>query len=281
MDSNVVGVVTVDAGLANRNTDYCDVGDIAADTWIPVLRVRRIADESALNGIRAMRPDVILVLGFSQLLPLELLEIPPLGCVGSHPALLPRNRGRHPLIWALVEGLEKSGLTFFYLDEGADSGDILWQREFPIRVEDDAAALYDRIETLAVEGLREFVPQLAAGTAPRTPQDHGKASYWRKRGEADGEIHWAARGMVSYNLIRALTRPYPGAHTWNGARRLIAWRASHPEIGPLEGIPGTILSVSSEGVRISTGDGAICITKLHSEDGRQTHLRPGDILTQR
>ena len=281
MGADLAGVVTLPPNKARHNADYCDLSTLAGDAGVRLVQVRRVSDAASLKAIRALRPDLILVLGFSQLLPRELLELPPMGCIGSHPAMLPRNRGRHPLIWALVEGLEESGLTFFYLDEGADSGDIVWQKAFPINTEDDAASLYSKIEILAGDGLREFIPQVAMGTAQRIPQDHSKASYWRKRSEVDGEIQWDLPGIVTYNLIRALSRPYIGAHTWFGSQRVTVWRALEPQQSVATEPPGTILSVADETIRVQTGDGELTIIEADGWKGHREDMCSGSHLSSK
>ncbi len=208
--AEVVALFTLPRDRASFHSDYADLSEIALARRVPVHYVRNINDPSSAEQLRAAHPDIIFVFGWSQLISKSILQIPPMGCIGTHPALLPQHRGRHPIVWALVEGLAESGLTFFYLDESADSGDILWQRSFPISLEDDACTVYEKVNQLAKEGLREFIPQLTRGAAPRIPQDHSRATYWRKRGEKDGEIQWEAPTMRTYNLIRALTRPYAG-----------------------------------------------------------------------
>ena len=226
-----------------------------------------------MEVIRSIAPDVIFVFGFSQLISPEILSIPSLGCIGTHPALLPKNRGRHPLIWALVEGLTQSGLTFFYLDEGADSGDILWQEPFTIELGDDALTLYQKIRSLASKGIAEFLPKLMNNTAPRIPQDASQATYWRKRTAQDGQIHWDQPSMTIYNLIRALTRPYPGSHTFIGAEKVIIWKAVPPTSqasdAPTTEPPGMVAEVTDDRLRVRTGDGYLTILDYQLTNGTE------------
>jgi methionyl-tRNA formyltransferase len=177
---DVIAVLTLAAERAGFHGDYADLGPVAASHGVPVHRIGNINDPAEIELIRSLHPDVIFVFGWSQLLGPELLQLAP--CIGSHPTLLPRNRGRHPLTWALVEGLEQSGLTFLWLDGDADTGDILWQRAFPIEIEDDAATVYRRVVRLGREAIREFLPALESGSAPRLPQNEALATYWRKTG---------------------------------------------------------------------------------------------------
>ena len=279
----VVGVLTLAPEEAGFHADYADLRPVAAAHGVTVHHIRKINDPDVIELLTSLHPDVIFVFGWSQIVKREVLNLAPLGCIGVHPALLPRNRGRHPLIWALVEGLTESGLTFFHMDEGADSGDILWQKSFPIALEDDAAALYQKIKQLAVEAIATFVPQLATGTAARIPQDHANATYWRKRGEKDGEIQWSAPSMITYNLIRALARPYVGAHTFLNGQKIVAWRAklsTEPLPANLSAqSPGTVLRSANSAVEIRTGDGRLIVTEYSAENA--VALEPGGRLGDR
>jgi len=267
----VIAVITLAKEDAAFHADYKDIADIALPAGIPIHRIKNINNNESLELIRSLHPDVILVLGWSQLVSKRILEIPPKGCVGSHPSLLPKNRGRHPIIWTLVEGLEESGLTFFYIDEGVDSGDILWQRPFRVNLGDDAGSVYEKVKALASEAIREFLPQIERGTAPRIPQDHSQATYWLKRTEKDGEIDWTVPTMKTYNLIRALTRPYVGAHTYFKGKRMLIWRARLPQ-SPLpptavEIQPGTIFAQTDNGFDVKTKDSYLTVCEYEIEDG--------------
>ena len=276
---DVVAVLTLAAEDATASSDYTDLAPLAESHGIPVHRVKGTNSAETIALVRSLRPEVIFVFGWSRLLAAEMLSIPELGCLGVHPALLPKHRGRHPLIWALVEGMEESGLTFFFLDEGADSGDIIWQKPFPIDIEDDAGVLYAKIEALATEAIHEFVPQLADGTAKRVSQDHSKATYWRKRGQEDGVIDWSAPAMTTYNLIRALARPYAGANTYFRGEKVTVWRATPPQAGnkTLEDrVPGMIVALDDQGLTVATEDGDLTLVEIEYDGpGR---LRAGALL---
>ena len=276
---DVIAVLNPAAQDARGNSDYCDLAEVARRHDVPLFRFRKIGDPESVALVRSLEPDVIFVFGLSQLVPPGVLAIPRLGCVGTHPALLPKHRGRHPLIWALVEGLSESGLTFFFLDEGADSGDILWQKSFPITPDDDAATLYSRIEALASEAIPVILTQLATGAAPRMPQDHGAATYWRKRTAADGVIDWSGSATRAFNLVRALTRPYPGATTVCEGRQLRVWR-SRPRDAVKEGAqvpPGCVIGPAGQGVLVQCGEGVL---ELLEWEGVPT-LQPGTQLEGR
>ena len=270
---NVVAVLNPEKQSARSNSDYADLAPLADEYKVPLYRIAKVKDEYTIELIRSLQPDIIFVFGFSQLIPKQLLDIPPMGCVGTHPALLPQNRGRHPLIWALVEGLSESGLTFFYLDEGADNGDILWQKPFPITMDDDANSLYVKIKTLASQGIEEFLPKLQDGTAPRLPQDHSRASYWRKRTEADGLIIWSNSVLSIFNLVRALTHPYLGAHTFIGSERMIVWKSRIRSILAIDTkLPGEIVEETPDGFLVQCGDGILEIFLWEVEHNSQLRI---------
>ena len=257
----IVGVVALDPSRAPTLGDYADVAAWAAERGIDAIRTVDANEMQSRAAIAAWQPDVIFVLGWPRLIGPELRALAPLGCIGTHPTMLPEHRGRHPLIWALVEGRTRGGLTLFHLDDGPDSGDIVWQREFSIGPDDDAGVLYERVSELGVIAIRDIVPQLMNGTAPRVPQDHSLATYRGRRTMEDGEIDWSSSTKAIHDLIRALAPPYPGAHTFQGADRVVIRRArpvaaafDHPG---LDAPPGTVVAPSHGGWLLRTGDGLI------------------------
>lgn len=275
---NVVAVISPHAEHARSNADYADLALTAFQNQIPFRRFVTINDPDLVAYLRRLSPDVIFVFGLSQLLRPSMLSIPHLGVIGAHPTLLPEGRGRHPLIWALVKGMAQTGLSFFYMDEGADSGDILWQKACSIGPDDDAAALYKKIKDLASEAISDFLPKLVAGTAPRRPQDHSRATVWPKRSEKDGEIDWSRPMREIYNLVRALTNPYVGAHTFFGMEKLTVWKCRPGIVSaePAVAVPGTVLSCRSNSLIVRTGDGTIEVTDWNPRAA--VDLRNGAVL---
>ncbi len=223
MDAEIAGVCTLRE--SEFNADFADLSDVAKTAGIPCRYAEDINGAETLYWIGDKSPDVIFCFGWSRLLEKELLDIAPMGVVGFHPAALPANRGRHPLIWALVLGLDETASTFFFMDEGADSGDILSQREIVIDSADDARSLYDKVAETALKQIEAFVPQLAEGNFERRKQDPGLASAWRKRGEADGEIDWRMSAASIHNLVRGLAKPYVGAHFVVGGQKITVWKS--------------------------------------------------------
>lgn len=266
---DVVAVLTL--GPENSHGDYADLRPLASERLLPVYQIGNINDPETVELVRSLAPDVIFVFGWSQLIGPDLLSIAP--CIGSHPALLPGNRGRHPITWVLVDGLERSGLTFFWLDEGADSGDILWQQPFPISVEDNAGTVYRKVEDLATGAIRTFLPQLQDGTAPRIPQDHTWSVYRRKRTDEDRWIHWRLPARTVHDLVRGLSRPYIGALTRRNDLELRIWetRLAH---GKARITPGTVITETEDGVLVMAGDRYLEIVDYEPAGT----LRTGDVL---
>jgi methionyl-tRNA formyltransferase len=257
MDADVVGICTLKESPIN--SDHVDLSNIGARHGIPCLYANNINSEDSLEWIKEKEPDVVFCFGWSKLLKQELLALPPLGVVGFHPAALPANRGRHPLIWALVLGLKETASTFFFMDVGADSGDILSQRNIPIDENDDARILYSKITKEALLQIQEFVPLLESRCFPRIPQDSLLSNTWRKRGAADGQIDWRMSATSIHNLVRGLSKPYIGAHFDFEGWEIKVWKteivldvASNIE-------PGKVFRLDNSNPVVKCGDSAVCL----------------------
>jgi methionyl-tRNA formyltransferase len=255
--AEVVGVCTLQS--SPFNADYADLTPLCRENGIPYIFVDDINAPKTLEWIRARAPDVIFCFGWSRMLKEELLSVSPLGVVGFHPAALPANRGRHPLIWALALGLNETASTFFFMNAGADNGDILSQRALTIDPADDARALYDKVSTCALEQITEFVPQLANGSFMRQPQDHAKANIWRKRGVADGKIDWRMSAQSIHNLVRALAEPYVGAHFVVDGKDIKVWKSMVLGDSPSNAEPGKVLGICEGSPIVKCGQDALLL----------------------
>lgn len=277
----VVGIATLDPALSNNVSGFTQFDDLAAMHDIPLHLVRNINDPDSVAAIAAARPDLILVMGWSQMITQAILEIPPLGVLGIHPTLLPRHRGRAPIPWALIHDLKETGATLLYLDERADHGDIVGQEVIPITDADDGGTLIRRAADAGQTLLTKYLRPVLEGTAPRRPQDHSAATYWPKRTPEDGDIDWHWPGRQCWNWIRGLTHPYPGAFTWYGDARVHLWtarRSDHPAVGDFRHgagngsveEPGTILGTEGTALAVATGDGRLLITRAQWADEPET-----------
>ena len=262
--ASVVGVCTLRQSALNA--DHVDLSDYCTQHGIPCIYTENIHASVSLEWVAACQPDVIFCFGWSRLLKKAVLELAPMGVVGFHPAALPKNRGRHPLTWALVLGLNETGSTFFFMDEGADSGDILSQRSIVIDSNDDARSLYDKVVTTALSQIGEFVPQLAARTYSRIPQDKTKSNYWRKRGQSDGLIDWRMSANSIHNLVRGLTHPYVGAEFHIDGRVCKVWKSRVVLENPANIEPGKVIGYDVVGNPIvKCGEQALCIIETDPE----------------
>ncbi|MCE5181756.1 MAG: formyltransferase family protein [Anaerolineaceae bacterium] len=257
MNAEIVGVCTLQE--SKFNADHVDLSAVSAAHGIPWLYVEDVNSEETLGWIQDKSPDVIFCFGWPRLLKQDLLRLTPLGVIGFHPTALPANRGRHPLIWTLVLGLEKTASTFFFMDAEADSGDILSQREIIIDHEDDARILYNKTIKSALEQIEEFVPQLAAGAFQRRKQDRLLANTWRKRGHADGEIDWRMSAHSIHNLVRGLAKPYIGAHFIVDGQEIKVWKTVVVRDVPSNIEPGKVLNQTGSNFVIKCGEDAICL----------------------
>jgi methionyl-tRNA formyltransferase len=206
----LVGVFVLDEESGSVYSGYERFDDLDA----PVFEISQIRNE--VNAIEALAPDLILVVGFSQIIPPSILSIPPLGVVGFHGALLPGRRGCSPLIWAIIDGLTETGVTMLYLDEGIDTGDVIATVAFPIEESDQAGDVLAKANAATLSLLAENLDAVLDGTAPRTSQADSPSSYTRKRDPGDAEIDWSRPAREIVDLVRALGPPYPLAHSFGG-----------------------------------------------------------------
>jgi methionyl-tRNA formyltransferase len=260
LKADLVGVVTVPAAKP-LGADRTSLAALCAAAGLPCRETADVNEAATVAWIRARRPDIIFCFGWSRLLGPALLSSAPLGVVGYHPALLPRNRGRHPLIWALALGLSETGSTFFLMDEGPDTGNIVSQDVIAIDPQDDAASLYEKMTRIALGQLERLLPQVAAGTMERRRQEAAVGTAWRKRSAADGRIDWRMPTAGIRNLVRALTRPYPGATAILAGTEFIVWQTGPAAPAPPDIEPGKVLEVAASAFAVKTGDGTILVTE--------------------
>jgi methionyl-tRNA formyltransferase len=265
----VVGVVTQPDKPVGRSQliEPPPIKKALSGTKIAILQPARIKDRQAIEEIRALKPDVIVVMAYGQILPRGVLEIPKIACLNLHASLLPRWRGAAPIQAAIAAGDRKTGITVMYMDEGLDTGDILLERTINILPSDTGGALHDRLGGIAPETLLESLDLLAKEKAPRTPQDNSLATFAPKLKREDGKIDWSDAAEVIERKIRAFN-PWPGAFMTieaNGMRNLKIFSA---EIVDVEGRPGEILRSQNELV-VAAGKNALSLRKVQVEGKRR------------
>jgi methionyl-tRNA formyltransferase len=258
------GVATLPSDIGSRrHADFADLAPLCAERGVPCHRLE--TDDQLGRLMSDCRPDLLLVWGWSRLIPAAVVDEARLGGIGFHPAPLPVGRGRHPLIWSIVLGLRESAVTFFRLAERADAGDILLQRRFVLTPDEDARSLMDKVIVEA----RAAVPQLAdrilsEGQLRGRPQDDRDTITWRKRSSADGLIDFRMTADAIDRLVRALTRPYPGAearHGELGAARVWRVRPTARDDGARYAEPGRVIGRDGEAPVVACGEDAVALVE--------------------
>jgi len=265
-EHELVGVVTQPDKPVGRSQKITapPIKAALAGSKMSILQPARIKDPEAIDQIHAVAPDVIVVMAYGQILPRSVLDIPKIASLNLHASLLPRWRGAAPIQAAIAAGDRETGMTVMYMDEGLDTGDILLQRKIDISPAETGATLHDRLAQIAPEALLESLRLLAAGNAPRIPQDKTLATYAPKLNREAGRINWNETAEGIEGKIRAYN-PWPGAFTDFKDRKLKIFSASVVDLG---GTPGTILRKENELV-IATADGALSLTDVQLEGKRR------------
>lgn len=242
------------------------VKELATRLGLPVYQPATLRRPAAAELLRNLQPEAIVVAAYGLILPREVLEIPPHGCLNVHPSLLPRWRGPSPVAFAILAGDEYTGVTVILMDEGMDTGPILARSDpVPIGPEDTTATLTPKLAEIGAELLLETLPRWAAGEVTPEPQDDSKATYSRLLTKADGAIDWERSAEEVWRMVRAFD-PWPGAYTrWQG--RLLKILACRPVPGNSGRPPGTVVPFDS-GAAVQTGDGLLRLERLQLEGRR-------------
>jgi methionyl-tRNA formyltransferase len=235
---------------------------VAERLGLPVQQPLKIREAAAVEALRVMQPDLVIVVAYGQILPKLVLEIPRLGCVNVHTSLLPRWRGAAPIQYAILHGDSETGVTTMYMDEHMDTGDIILQRAQLIHADDTSATLHDRLAKLGAELLVETVGLIAEGKAPRVRQDETKATYAKKIAKETGRIDWTRPAIDIERQVRAFN-PWPSAYTQMGEVMLKIWKAE--VIGGATGAPGRVLA----DFIVATGAGGLRILELQPANGKR------------
>ena len=258
--AEVVGVMTKEVPI--NKSDHVDLSIICSDRGIPWRYSSDFNCEDLVSWINSLNPDIIFCFGWSHLLSKEILELTKFGVVGFHPAEIPANRGRHPIIWSLALGLERTASTFFLMNTEADAGPILSQIQVEILESDYANDLYERVTATALHQLDSLLPLLESCTHVLQEQPSLPSNNWRRRTKQDGLIDWRMSSKSIYRLVRALASPYPGAHFVLNELEYKVWSATPLDYKPNNIEPGKVLEITKEGPVIKCGEGAICLTSL-------------------
>ena len=239
------------------------VKEAALRLGLPVYQPERVRRPEAVEYLRALAPDAMVVVGYGQIIPQSVIDIAPLGIVNVHGSLLPRYRGAGPVQWALVNGETRTGVTTMRIDAGLDTGDMLLKAETAIGPEETAVELAGRLAELGAELLVKTLDGLERGAIVPVKQDGALATYAPLLKKEDGRIDWALPAAAIHNRIRGL-QPWPGAHTSFRGQALHVWRARVTEMA---GRPGDIVSLKP--LTVACGQGALELAEIQLEGRRR------------
>ncbi len=250
-----------------------------------VFQPEKIRQSDALDRLKSLAPDLVVVAAYGQILPKALLDLPSLACLNVHASILPRWRGAAPIHYAVMTGDAETGVTLMHMSEKLDEGDVILTRTIPIGPLETTGALHDRLATLGASALREAVEWLREGRAPRIPQNHALATYAPSLKREHTRLDWTWHARRVANFIRGLD-PWPSAETAWGGMELKIFGAS---LGEGHGRPGQILSLDSKGALVAAGEGTVRITEIQPPGKRRMKayefslghgaFRPGEVLS--
>ena len=258
----IIGVVTQPDKPQNRGKKLGmpPVKELALKYDIPVYQPIKARDEEFVKILKELNPDIIVVVAFGQILPKSILDIPKLGCINVHVSLLPKYRGAAPINWVIINGEEKTGVTTMYMDEGLDTGDIILKKEMLLNDEITAGELHDEMMVHGSELLKETIELIAKGEAPREKQNDEETCYAPIMKKTLGDIKWNKPAKEIHNLIRGVN-PWPSAYTQYEGQTMKIWKTKVLDKTSTE-TPGTILSVSKDGIEVSTNDNVLLIKEI-------------------
>ena len=231
---------------------------------LPILQPEKIKTAEFQDRLAALKPDLIVVVAFGQLLSQTILDIPRLGCINVHASLLPRYRGAAPIHWAIVNGETQSGVTTMFMDAGLDTGDMILKTAVPISDTMTTEQLHDILMTSGAELLLETVRQLATGSAPRTKQTDEGTNYAPLLTKETGRIDWNKSAVEIHNLVRGLNS-WPGAYTTLNGSNFKIWRTGVvADNTTVAARAGEIVKITNQGFYVATGDGLLEILELQA-----------------
>ncbi|MCJ0619392.1 methionyl-tRNA formyltransferase [Haloarcula hispanica] len=255
-----------------KNEDISDQTDLSAFCEredITLHNIRSVNNKEVKKEISSYNPELLFVVGWSQLVDAEVLSIPTVTALGMHPAPLPRGRGRAPIAWSLIKGLDQTALSLFHLVEEADAGDLVGQEPIKITNDDDAAALYNKVVEAGKVLIRDYYPAFESGMVPRTPQDESQATWWPKRKPCHGLINWNDSPREVYDWIRGQSDPYPGAFSYINGRKVTIWSAQPPTNENVLARPGEIVYIDGDMIGVGAWEGIVELSEVQPDGDKR------------
>jgi methionyl-tRNA formyltransferase len=271
-------------GRGNKIT-FSPVKQFALDNGIDIVQPKSLRVDETYNLIKEYNPDLIVVVAYGMIIPKNIIDIPKYGIINVHSSLLPKYRGAAPIHAAIINGDDKTGVSIMYISEGLDEGDVILTKETPIYLEDNLGTLHDRLKVLGAEGVKETIKLMKENKVIRHPQDSSLATFVKPIKKEATKIDFNDKSINIFNKIRGMN-PFPVAYTTLNDKVLKLYDSMYVEYAGNE-IPGTVLSLGKDSIKVKTSDGAILIKELKLEgkkkqkatdfiNGRQINLN--DIL---
>lgn len=246
-----------------KKLQFTPVKEKALEYNLEVAQPEKVREESFMERLENIKPDIIVVVAFGQILPERILNIPPYGCINVHASLLPAYRGAAPIQWAVIDGLKETGVTTMYMEKGLDTGDIICQSSLELAKNETGGSLFDRLADEGAKLLLTTLKQLEDGTAVRKKQDDSQASYAKMLSKEMGKLDFARDAEELERLIRGMN-PWPSAYTVINGKTLKVFAAEVVECA--EDMPaGTIVKADKKSFTVRCGKGALRILNLQLE----------------
>ena len=217
-------IISIPDEKAKKKSGRIYVDEFAAKNNVPVVKSNHVNDAAVIEAIKAHDIDWLFIIGWSQIASKEVIQSAKIGAIGAHPTLLPAGRGRAAIPWAIIKGLDVTGVSFFKMDEGVDTGLILRQEEVPIQPTETALTLYNKVNTAHETLIKKLFVDLKNNNVEGKVQDESKATYWEGRKPKDGEVSEIMSVNEVDRLVRATTKPYPGAFITRGDKKVVVWK---------------------------------------------------------
>lgn len=272
-DCDLIAVYTQPDRPAGRGRKLTPspVKQTAIDAGIPVMQPRSLKDTRALDSLRTMDADLMVVAAYGLLLPQAALDVTRLGCVNVHASILPRWRGAAPIQRAIAAGDRETGISIMQMEAGLDTGPVYLVKRIPIAPNETGGSLHDRLAPLGAEALMDALPGVLDGSLTPSPQHDGLASYAKKLTKEEAQIDWTCPAVEIERLVRAFD-PWPVAQTSLASDNLRIW-AAHALTRPAEPDPGRVVATGKDGIDVSTGTGLLRITRLQAPGKRPMSAR--------
>lgn len=269
-DYPVVAVVTQPDRPKGRGQKltYSPVKEAALAYNLPVLQPASIKTEEYYQQLAALKPDIIVVVAFGQILPKKILDLPLYGCINVHASLLPKYRGSAPIHWAVINGETTTGITTMYMDVGMDTGDMILKATTPVLPADTTGSLHDKLQRLGAAVLSDTLKKIAAGQAPRQSQDEAEATYARLLCRNTERIDWRQPATAIHNLVRGLN-PWPVAYCKYQNKSLKIWQTKVYDSAAQCSEPGRVVTITKDGLVVETGRGTLEILEIQPESKRR------------